>query len=227
MSEIKIENFKPSAGEVDEEQFFGKDEFGKREQEKALRETKAIKAKMSPPGVLNLPPLLEARRLEFGITDGAFREQAAFERILIHQLPLAHELGSRVGSGVLYRPEDSESAAKRSSCRGIIVSAGLRALDDIRTNGMDLGHIIQFIHLVPFSIPVDYLDNGELRSLLNLNAGDILASEDLALQLRTGEMELFFQEFGENSHHIFWPKARAGEVHQAPLPTNPFKSQDY
>lgn len=225
--EIKLENFKATPGQVDEDKFYGNDAMGKREKEKALALDAAIRAKMSPSGTLNLPPMLEKRRLDYGITDGAFREQAAFERIFVYQIPLAIHAGSKIGGGVLYKPETTQSAEQRGSSRGILVSAGLRALDHLRTNGIDLGHIVRFIHMAPFSVDVDYLATGMQVSLIDLNVGDILSSEDLALQLRVGEMEILFQEFGEESHHIVWPVARRNEVHQATLPTNPFKSDDY
>jgi hypothetical protein len=227
LTQIKIENFEPTSGQTDENQEFGTDELGKREKEKALRDDAAVKAKMSLPGSLGLPALLDARRCEWGITDGAFREHSAFERILVHQIPTVLSSGGKVGGGTLWMPNTSQDAENRMSCRGIIVSAGLKALDSLRTNGMDLGHIIQFIHLAPFSIPVDYLSNGEHRYLLNLNVGDVLSSEDLALQIRKGEMGVYFQEFGENSHHIVWPVARAAEVHLATLPVNPYKDDSY
>lgn len=227
MNEIKLQNFDPTPGQVDEDKHFGNDAMGKREKEKALSRDAAVRAKMSAPGTLNLPAMLEKRRLEYGITDGAFREQAAFERIFVHQVALAVHTGSKIGGGLLYKPETTETAERRGSSRGILVSAGLRALDHLRTNGIDLGHIIRFVHMAPFAVDVDYLSNGEQMYLLDLNVGDILSSEDLALQLRKGEMEIAFQEFGEESHHIVWPTARMAEVHQASLPTNPWKSQDY
>lgn len=168
--------------------------------ESAQRETEAIKAKMAAPETLNLPEKLERRRLEFGITDGAFRKRALFERVLIHQIPSAEDMGETFGGGLIYKPDTSRDREERQAPCGIIVSAGLRALDILWSNGVELGDIITFIHCAPFHIPCDYV-HGQWRYLINLNVGDLLADEDLALAYLNGSATEQFD--GEKHRTVF------------------------
>lgn len=46
----------------------------------------SIRARMSPKGELGIPELLDERRLEHGIPDGAFSMECLFDRILVFQI---------------------------------------------------------------------------------------------------------------------------------------------
>ena len=144
-------------------------------------EEDAIKSKMSPPGALNLPSLLEERRWQFLITDGAFKKQAVYDRIYIHQL--SESEGETYGDTQIIMPDVGRIREREEAPRGVLVSAGLRALDHIRSNGMDLGHIIAFVKNAPHRIPCETV-RGKKRYVLEMNAGDIVGSEDLAVALR-------------------------------------------
>lgn len=158
-----------------------------------------IRAKMAPRGALGLPPQLDARRLEWGITDGAFRVQAAFDRILVHQIPMAHFMGGTFGEGgVIVMPKTAESARERSAPRGIVVSAGLKALDEMRSNGIELGDIVMFNHVSPWRIETDMID-GKLHHVLVMHAGHIIGSEDLAKRLQ--KREIFLD--GPVTQHVY------------------------
>lgn len=158
------------------------DSLAPREREQAERRTRAILKNMSPKGLLGLPKLLEERRWEFGITDGAFQRQAAFARVFLWQIPMQ--------SGDTYNPESkivmAESTKQREKNKapyGIVISAGLLALDSLRSNGIDLGHKVLFAHTAPYHIRYDVIDGLE-QHLVILNAGDIIGSEDLATNLK-------------------------------------------
>lgn len=155
---------------------------------KAIQATAAIKAKMSPPGALNLPPLLDERRLEHGIVDGVFRGACLFERVLVYQIDREQsELFE--GASRIVRPPTVRQREERTSSLGIVVGAGLRALDVLRSNGVDLGHVVQIIKNAPWRIQVDTV-NAQPVHVIVLNAGDILCSLDLGAALIRGAKKI-------------------------------------
>jgi hypothetical protein len=161
--------------------------------------SKDIQKNLSPRGALGLPEHLDRRRLEHGITDGAFRVQAAYDRILVHQIPMAHFMAGTFGEGgLIVMPKDAESARERSAPRGIVVSAGLKALDEMRSNGIELGDIVMFNHVSPWRIETDMI-GGKLHHVLVMHAGHIIGSEDLATRLR--KRELFLD--GPVTEHVY------------------------
>lgn len=158
------------------------DMLAPREREQAERRTAAIIKSMTPRGLLGLPKLLEERRWAYGITDGAFQRQAAFARVFLWQIPMQ--------SGDTYNPdskivmaETTKQREKNKAPYGIVISAGLLALDSLRSNGIDLGHKVLFAHTAPYHIRYDVIDGQEMH-LVILNAGDIIGSEDLASNLK-------------------------------------------
>lgn len=162
-----------------------------------------IRKKMSRRGALGLPALLDQRRLEFGVTDGAFDVQAAFDRILVFQLPeKSMEKGTFGDSGIIV-PENSKDNRKKCAPRGIIVSAGLKALDELRSNGMELGDVVMFNHVSPWRIETDII-NGKWHYLLVMHTGHIIGSEDAAKRLRDGEMKVTTPGMAKVDHMYEW-----------------------
>ncbi len=148
----------------------------------AEKQTEKIKAKMSPPGFLQ-HELLDLRRRQFGIPDSAWRVQAAFNTVFVHQIhDIMFEKGTWGDSGLVI-PESVQQSRKKAAPRGIIVSAGLQALDALKSHGMDLGHIVTLVRFAPFRVEYDYV-GGEFFYLLDLHVSDIHGSEDTATALR-------------------------------------------
>lgn len=140
-----------------------------------------LEKSISPPGQCKAAlvrdfPLLEERRLMYAIPDKAFDQEAVYDRILVHQIPRV--FGDKVGSGILYMPDSARRREEESSVRGVIVSAGLKALGVMRSNGIDIGHIVNFIRLAPFRLPYMTIKGQEL-SLIVMRDGDIVSSEEL------------------------------------------------
>jgi hypothetical protein len=154
-----------------------------REREQAERRTKMLLSRMSPRGQLGLPPLLESRRWEYGITDGAFDRQAVFDRVFIRQIAMQKGNTYEPESKIVM-PDSVKMKEKNKAPHGIVVSAGLTALDQLRSHGIDLGHKVLFAHTAPYHIRYDILD-GEEQHLIILLAGDIIGSEDLASNLKS------------------------------------------
>jgi len=150
--------------------------------------TKALAKK----GKLGLPPLLDARRLEYGIPDGAFKLQAAFDRILVYQIPINRK--NTFGDTSIIKPETSERREAEEAPRGILVSAGMKAMDNLRSNGIDLGHIVSFIRLSPWRMYVDCVEGLSFHIMI-LRDGDLLGSEDLRAALVQGKCKIEVREY--------------------------------
>ena len=149
------------------------------EADRLEKETAEIQASMSLPGALGLPDLLEKRRIDEHIPDGAFRCQAAYDRVLIYQTSGWGDVfkGTRI-----LKPRETKQRERESAPRGVVVSAGLSALDSLRSNGMDLGHYINFIAHSPYRLFYD--EKHEDWHLVILGASDIIGSEDLREELK-------------------------------------------
>jgi hypothetical protein len=155
------------------------------ELEKAKRRTALIKQHMSPPGALGLPPLLEAHRLKYGITDGFFRVQASFDRIFV--FPLDAEDGDKAErtTGGIYKPEVTKLRDKQEGNRGVLISAGLTACDRLMSHGIEIGHIVITNKNVPFARRCESIGEQALHYLV-MRDGDLAGSETLMERLRAG-----------------------------------------
>lgn len=168
----------------------------------AMRASQEILAKMAPAGALKLPALLDARRLEYGITDAAFTRQAMFERVFLWQLPLI--AGDFVGSeSSIILTDAAKIKEKNGAPRGIIISAGLKALDILDSHGGAVGQIVTFIHTAPYHFRYDRIA-GHDQLLIVINVGDICGSEDLATEIREGRahVEQSTPEHGHREHFL-------------------------
>lgn len=150
------------------------------EKEAHLRESK-----MSPEKALGLPPLLDARRREWLITDGAFAIAPLYNRVFVHQIPMTVEKKK----GRIHVPDTVANKLQRSCHRGVLIAGGGLALDALRSNGVDLGHIVHFIHVNPWRLFVDYED-GQDYQVLAMTVDCITGSEDLAESLKTGKAKM-------------------------------------
>lgn len=181
-------NERRSVGQMDEEELRASGM-----PEPMIRALKAmsdqIRDAMSPPGALGLPPLLDRRRLEFGIPDAAFTRQALFDRVLVYQLPPEEFERGTFGDTKILAPDVTRDREHREAPRGLLVSAGLQALDELRSNGVDLGHVITFLRVAPWRIRIGII-GAQQFDLLVMQSADIVASADLQEALRSGEIEI-------------------------------------
>lgn len=184
----------------------------------AERKSRLTQDAMSPPGALRLPPLLEQRRLDFGITDGAFAFQPFHDKILIHQIPAKPQTYDR--GGLLIKTEVQVAKEENECPVGIIVGAGATALDELRANGFDLGHIVLFQRLAPWRHETDY--TYKQQKVIVLRTGDLIGSVDLGDAMRRGDVEVVFNE--ESYEHLY----QAPETKQMwrPATVKPFVSGD-
>lgn len=137
-----------------------------------------LKASLAPPGTFNIPMLLEERRHKYLIPNGAFEHFPLWDKVYVWQITAA-ERSTYSEGGTILKPEARLAYDRNTSPRGIIVSAGLKALDALRSTGADIGHIIRFKKYAPFMQEVAEID-GRTLELMVIRDGDIVSSEDIA-----------------------------------------------
>ena len=180
--------------------------------------TEATLEKMSPPGALGLPPLLEAKRLKYQITDGTFRVHPAFDRILVFQIS-EHE-GETFGGGAIIMAPTVAKREEVETPRGVIISAGLLALDHLRSNCIDIGHTVYFVQNAPWRIRVD-VNRGHLFHVMVLRDGDLIGSEDTQEAVRKGNLKVTYNK--DTGQHVY--ADQDGNI--LGTPTLPWISPDY
>lgn len=172
------------------------------ERERELQRRKdLIASRMSPKGALGLPSKLDEARCTYGIPDSAFKMQAVYDRVLVFQV--AMHLGETYEGGLIIQAETTRDRETRKAPLGIIISAGLKALDILRSNGMDLGHRIIHTNSAPYFVRFDNI-LGKDWHLIVLQAGQITASFDLAedLSSRATRVRLFDNDGAPYHAHI-------------------------
>jgi hypothetical protein len=152
-----------------------------REQELSARKEHLIRSKMAPPGMLGLEKCLEAARQTYGIPDSAFEQQAVFNSVYV--LQVAMQEGETYKDSQIILAETTRDRELRKAPIGIIVSAGLKALDLMRSHGIDLGHKITFVHSAPYFIRFDNI-GGVDQHLVVLDVRNIRSSYNLAADLK-------------------------------------------
>jgi hypothetical protein len=142
--------------------------------------------------VPRVPPLLLKRMAELKgtpheIPEHALGMQAVYDRVLVWQFP-DDKVGKKTyGDGPIVKAEVVLERIWQSIPRGLIISVGLGAMDALKSNGVDVGHVAYFCVNSPYRIP---LDDNDKQHLVLLRAGDLIASEDLAQALDKGEAHL-------------------------------------
>lgn len=191
--------------------------------EELKRNDKALRERMSPKGKLKLPPLLERRRWELGIPDGAFARQAVFDRVYIHQFD-SNFGEAYVKGGLIIRPPTAQKRQKEECPTGVLLSAGLSAMDSLYSEGIGLGHVVNFTKLAVYRLPVDDVAGMEVNVIV-LPVGAICGSHDLEDLRRRGLIKrkvvtYKHRETGQVlSEHIFVDQKGKRWTPQLPFPT--------
>jgi hypothetical protein len=187
-------------GIEDEEKAFAKDDYmAQREKERAVLETNNILATVSPPGALKLPTRLDARRILHGIPDGAFKNQPAYDRIWVWQLP---EFTKNFG-GMISLTDNLVKSEENSIPRGVVIGAGLMAMDEMCSHGMDIGHVVTFAYLSPWRHRVAIIGGKDVVVAL-LRAKDITGSEDTRKAIMAGRAHIFTRTLDDGRLEHFW-----------------------
>lgn len=159
------------------------------ELERAKVRTALLKTRMSPAEDLRLPPLLERRRQQYGIPDGVFKVEATWDRIIVFPIDLFDGEQAEKTTGGLWKPTTTKQRDLQEGHRGVLISAGLSAMDRLASHGYELGHIVHTNKNVPFARRCEQFEAFEVFYLA-MREADLLGSEDLREQLRTGEAKI-------------------------------------
>lgn len=170
------------------------DEAEKRVAEEA-RYSEALLKQMSPKGALGLPSLLEDKRLTHGIPDAAFGVQATYDRVYLWQIP---QMEDNYGDTLIAMPDQAKTRERKEAPMGIIIGAGLEALDILRSHGMGLGHTVWFVRLAPWKIRCCWVA-GHAEHVLVMFASEIAGSVETATSLRERKARVVFRD----GHHMF------------------------
>jgi hypothetical protein len=171
------------------------------------RKSQELLARMSPPGAIpGLHPLVEAKRLSFGIVDEYFSSQAIFDRLFLFQT--AQGDGETMGEGIIQMPDTSKQWDKETAPQGILLSAGMEALDTLKSHGVELGHTVIMNRLSPYHFRVGWLGGNELYMLV-CRAGDIVGSYELMNDLRERRCSVVASQvpIAEGSNVMVWEHA--------------------
>ncbi len=155
------------------------------EQQKRFLVAESIERKLreslKPLGYYNIPEILDKRRLEYLIPNEAFELMPLFDRVWIWQISTT-EGETYAKGGKIVMPEQIIAAKRKTAPKGIIVSAGLKAMDALYSTGAEIGHIVMFKKLSPFCMPVCEIDGHELTVMV-MRDGDLEGSFDMATNL--------------------------------------------
>lgn len=174
--------------------------------------------KMSPAGALGLSEKLDRLRLEHGITDGYFEHQCIWDRIFVFQT-FAFDSETFVPGGLIQLSDNDKKVERYSSPRGILIGAGLMALDALRSHGQELGDRVCFIQQAPWRMEVDRI-GGSSEWMLIFRVGDISGNLDLAERLREKKARIEYDE-KECVHKIRDPEGKLW------TPQEPFIREDF
>lgn len=147
-----------------------------------------LEKSLAPRGTFNIPRLLDERRFEYGIPNGCFEHFPLFDKVYIWQLNMT-ERRTYTEGGKIVKPDARIAHDRATAARGIIVSAGLAALDSLRSAGADIGHILRFKKFAPFIQEVQEI-RGVPLAVMTLRDGDMVSSEDLAKDFHEGRVRI-------------------------------------
>jgi hypothetical protein len=136
---------------------------------------------------LLLKRIAETKGTPHEIPDTALSLQAVYDRVLVWQLPDEEHGGETYHGTSIVKPDAVRERIWQSVPRGLVVSMGLGAMDALRANGIDVGHVVFFCVNSPYRLP---LDDHDQKHLCLLRAGDIVGSEDLARALDDNEVRI-------------------------------------
>jgi len=134
-----------------------------------------------------IPRLLDEKRKKHGIPLSAFTSQPMFDQVLIWQIPV--DASKTYGSGIIQKTEATLKAELQEAPRGVIVAAGLTALDQLASHGAAVGHTIYFYQIAPLRMRLPSI-GGKQPTLVMIQARYVFGSEELADNLKSRKVRV-------------------------------------
>lgn len=180
-------------------------------------------------------PLLERCGM-WGMPPFALKLMAPYHRVLIWQV---HDEDMmewdderkmwKSKAGILFTDAKQDAEQHRSS-RGIVLSAGLRALGQLNTNNIQVGDYVRFIRLVPFRIPMRMSHEAgaaETSRLVTCSAADVIASEDGQRRLYEGTVRRVWKQMKLPDGTFWQGYAYEGEgIPEGSIPDEPLEREE-
>lgn len=139
--------------------------------------------------VPTMTPLLKARIEAYKAAMPPFAP--VYDRIFVYPLD-DKDLDEKTDSG-LYVPDSTRDQV--GAQRGILMAAGAKALEQLYSHGIGIGHIVITARLSPWARK--YLARGVPHFVLTLRASEVVASEDLLRAYEKGDVWLEMTPEGE------------------------------
>lgn len=137
-------------------------------------------------------PLLEQRRTKYGIPRLPYF--LAWDRVALYQLDTTDNSDTFKGTS-LVKAETTKNRERRTSPRGVICGMGMGAYDQLRGQGIELGHIVWFQKLSVWQHEFDQ-GGGKHAGFALITAGEVTGSEDVATSITKGKVHFEFDQDG-------------------------------
>ena len=132
-----------------------------------------------------MTPLLEEKIRRFDLV--LPRGRPLWDIVLVYPLD-DRDQGEKLEGSLLYKPESTKS--KFGAARGVIVKAGMGALEQLWSHGIELGHTVLFTRLSPWERK--YEGKGREHKVVVLRANECRWSEELEEDFGEGVIDLEF-----------------------------------
>lgn len=132
-------------------------------------------------------PLLIERAKELGFEIPTFQPRA--DQVVVWRLPpltVTH-------TGIII-PDDHQSP----HVKGVLIAAGLKAMDSFESEGIELGHIVIFKRFAGWETNDQTPEAMRGQKLLMIHASDIIGSDDLRQDLEAGRVKVIRGEDGRH-----------------------------
>jgi hypothetical protein len=154
----------------------------------------ATSKKPQPRGAMS--DLLLSRMAEFDIPP--WPGQALFERVVVFRVADAASASDTfIPDGRIVKATSTRDRDEIRSPRGVIVSAGLRALEILTDHGMEVGELVWLAPHLPYRFQVGMTKEGASIEFLFCNVGDIVLSEDLLDRIGRGVASNYLEVSGQ------------------------------
>lgn len=140
--------------------------------------------------------LLQRRCRELGIDEPTF--QVTNDTVVVWRLPPL-----KLSAGGIVIPEDNQSP----NVKGVLLAMGPKAMDHLISNGYELGHIVIWKRFAGWELTDRTPEHQRHNNILFLVDKDLLGSDDLGEQIRSGQAKYIR---GEDGRHILQRKLLSG-----------------
>jgi len=134
-----------------------------------------------------MTPLLAHRIAQFGIS--LPKTRPVFDRIFVYPLEGKEETETFEGTSIV---KPTKSKDLYSASKGILVKAGLGALDILWSHGIEIGHIVLVARLSPWERK--YEGKKSIHKVQVLRASEVVGSDDLEDDVIDGAIKFEFNE---------------------------------